>query len=218
MATHSSILAWRVPWTEEPGGLMGSQRASDQHTRYCFPHFIKLVTEDSGGFRPLPRPPAGPPGCGRTQRGLAERGPGHTALGEGCALRATASSTASSGSQQRSRTRLECLVGGTCDSCWKNRRPPRGTENHPEASKCGKASRPAGRRTGVRGADLRGPGDAGWIPRGGRGRGKEPACPPNPPQAFRSLPARSSGPGGGGPALRCAGGGGLGSNLAICLG
>ena len=21
MATHSSILAWRVPWTEEPGGL-----------------------------------------------------------------------------------------------------------------------------------------------------------------------------------------------------
>ena len=28
MATHSSILAWRLPWTEEPGGLqsMGSQR------------------------------------------------------------------------------------------------------------------------------------------------------------------------------------------------
>ena len=27
-ATHSSILAWRVPWTEEPGGLQstGSQR------------------------------------------------------------------------------------------------------------------------------------------------------------------------------------------------
>ena len=27
-ATHSSILAWRIPWTEEPGGLqsMGSQR------------------------------------------------------------------------------------------------------------------------------------------------------------------------------------------------
>ena len=23
MATHSSILAWRVPWTEEPGGLHG---------------------------------------------------------------------------------------------------------------------------------------------------------------------------------------------------
>ena len=28
MATHSSILVWRIPWTEEPGGLqsMGSQR------------------------------------------------------------------------------------------------------------------------------------------------------------------------------------------------
>ena len=29
MATHSSILAWRIPWKEEPVGLqsMGSQRA-----------------------------------------------------------------------------------------------------------------------------------------------------------------------------------------------
>ena len=28
MATHSSILAWRIPWTEEPGGIQstGSQR------------------------------------------------------------------------------------------------------------------------------------------------------------------------------------------------
>ena len=28
MATHSSPLAWKIPWTEEPGGLqaMGSQR------------------------------------------------------------------------------------------------------------------------------------------------------------------------------------------------
>ena len=28
MATHSSILAWRIPWTEEPGGLqsMGSRK------------------------------------------------------------------------------------------------------------------------------------------------------------------------------------------------
>jgi len=28
MATHSSILDWEIPWTEEPGGLqsMGSQR------------------------------------------------------------------------------------------------------------------------------------------------------------------------------------------------
>ena len=28
MTTHSSILVWKIPWTEEPGGLqpMGSQR------------------------------------------------------------------------------------------------------------------------------------------------------------------------------------------------
>ena len=28
MATHSSVLAWRIPWMEEPGGVqsMGSQR------------------------------------------------------------------------------------------------------------------------------------------------------------------------------------------------
>ena len=39
MATHSSILAWGVPWTEEPGGLqsMGSQTLDTaevtEHTR-----------------------------------------------------------------------------------------------------------------------------------------------------------------------------------------
>ena len=29
MANHSSILAWKIPWTEEPGGLqcMGSQES-----------------------------------------------------------------------------------------------------------------------------------------------------------------------------------------------
>ena len=30
MATHSSILAWKIPWTEKPGGLqsLGSQRVN----------------------------------------------------------------------------------------------------------------------------------------------------------------------------------------------
>ena len=34
MATCSSILAWRIPWTEEPGGLqsMGSQRDTTEAT------------------------------------------------------------------------------------------------------------------------------------------------------------------------------------------
>ena len=32
VATHSSILAWRIPWTEEPGGLqsVGSQKSRTQ--------------------------------------------------------------------------------------------------------------------------------------------------------------------------------------------
>ena len=40
MATHSSILSWRIPWTEEPDGLQstGSQRVrhnrATKHTRY----------------------------------------------------------------------------------------------------------------------------------------------------------------------------------------
>ena len=33
-ATHFSIVAWEIPWTEEPGGLqsMGSQRATNTFT------------------------------------------------------------------------------------------------------------------------------------------------------------------------------------------
>ena len=32
MATHSSILAWEIPWTEEPGGLqsLGLQKSQTQ--------------------------------------------------------------------------------------------------------------------------------------------------------------------------------------------
>ena len=34
MATHSTFLAWRIPWTEEPGGLQskGSQRVGHHKT------------------------------------------------------------------------------------------------------------------------------------------------------------------------------------------
>ena len=37
MATHSSILAWRIPWTEEPGGLqfMGSQSQTRLSMHAC---------------------------------------------------------------------------------------------------------------------------------------------------------------------------------------
>ena len=30
MATHSSILAWEIPWTEEPGGLQSMGSESDK--------------------------------------------------------------------------------------------------------------------------------------------------------------------------------------------
>ena len=45
MATHSNILAWRNPWTEESGGLwsMGSQRVGhDSQTEQEF-YFVQIV-------------------------------------------------------------------------------------------------------------------------------------------------------------------------------
>ena len=39
MAVHSSILAWRIPWTDEPGKLqsMGSQQSDKLRVEvYCF--------------------------------------------------------------------------------------------------------------------------------------------------------------------------------------
>ena len=32
METHSSILAWRIPWTEEPGGLRSMESQRDGHS------------------------------------------------------------------------------------------------------------------------------------------------------------------------------------------
>ena len=48
MVTYSSILAWKIPWTEETGGLqsMGSQRVRDdrvtEHARHCTVHIAFL--------------------------------------------------------------------------------------------------------------------------------------------------------------------------------
>ena len=41
MATHSSILAWRIPWTEEPGGLQstGSHRVDTTERLHFHFHF-----------------------------------------------------------------------------------------------------------------------------------------------------------------------------------
>ena len=44
MATHSSILAWKIPWTEEPGGLqsMESQKSQTQLSDFTSLHFTSL--------------------------------------------------------------------------------------------------------------------------------------------------------------------------------
>ena len=51
MATHSSILAWRIPWTEEPGRIqsMGSQESdmSEQLNHHHFSRFLKNLVNQS---------------------------------------------------------------------------------------------------------------------------------------------------------------------------
>ena len=46
--THSSILAWRIPWTEEPGGLQSivSQRVG--HNRSDFAHTHTHIQRPTG--------------------------------------------------------------------------------------------------------------------------------------------------------------------------
>ena len=58
MATHSSILAWRIPWTEEPGGLqsMESQRVGHDwsdwaHMQVNMMLTLMLITVDTCGDR-----------------------------------------------------------------------------------------------------------------------------------------------------------------------
>ena len=85
MATLSSILAWRIPCTEEPGGLqsMGSQRDQTEHLTLSLFHTtgIQVTLDVEGGLRdespalgasdaarPLPCP-LPPPVCGASLSG-----------------------------------------------------------------------------------------------------------------------------------------------------
>ena len=47
MATHSSILAWRIPWTEEPGGLQSTGRKESDTTEQSSLHFLE---QGSGNY------------------------------------------------------------------------------------------------------------------------------------------------------------------------
>ena len=62
MATHSSILAWRIPWTEEPGGLrsMGSQRVGHDWETNTYGN-LKNLKEECWSFLILPYLPTSHP-------------------------------------------------------------------------------------------------------------------------------------------------------------
>ena len=71
MATHSSTLAWKIPWTEEPGQLqsMGSQRV--RHDRATSLHSLHTLSQEME-MQPTP---AFLPGESLGQRSLAGCGP-----------------------------------------------------------------------------------------------------------------------------------------------
>ena len=54
MATHSSILAWRIPWTEEPGGLqsMGSHRVGHDGSDLACMHALEKEMATHSIFLP----------------------------------------------------------------------------------------------------------------------------------------------------------------------
>ena len=62
MVTHSSILAWRIPWTEEPGrlqtiGLQNQTRQETWHTRagshfqVCLNHLVAQLVKNLPAVR-----------------------------------------------------------------------------------------------------------------------------------------------------------------------
>ena len=55
MAIHSSTIAWRIPWTEEPGRLqsMGSQRVRIQLSDFTFTFHVILSKLASVSFNSL---------------------------------------------------------------------------------------------------------------------------------------------------------------------
>ena len=46
MATHTSILAWEIPWTEEPGGLQSMGSQSQTQLKQLSTHTCKKQKRD----------------------------------------------------------------------------------------------------------------------------------------------------------------------------
>ena len=81
MATHSSTLAWKIPWTEEPGRLqsMGLLRVSDRterlHFHFSFHALEKEMATHSNVLAwriPVTGEPGGLPLWGRTESDTTE--------------------------------------------------------------------------------------------------------------------------------------------------
>ena len=51
MATHFSILAWRIPWTEEPGGLQSMGSEESDTTERLDPHHVLFLMTTSPSQR-----------------------------------------------------------------------------------------------------------------------------------------------------------------------
>ena len=51
-ATHSSILAWKIPWTEKPAGSMGSQRVRHDRVTNTFTFKVRLLLAQGTGRSP----------------------------------------------------------------------------------------------------------------------------------------------------------------------
>ena len=81
MATSSSILAWKIPWTEETGGLQFRESQSVRHdlaTEHIL-KFIHLTIKQPSGF-------SQPPPCSREGAAGVTRAPPYVSSGPSLAL------------------------------------------------------------------------------------------------------------------------------------
>ena len=58
MAPHSSTLAWKIPWTEEPGRLQSMGREESDTTERLHFHFSLSCIGEGNGSPPMIRVPA----------------------------------------------------------------------------------------------------------------------------------------------------------------
>ena len=78
MATHTSILSWRIPWTEEPGGLRSWGRRESDTTEHTHAVCSAKTLEPHEGLHVDPSPvltPQGPPryqGAGQQRKAQRE--------------------------------------------------------------------------------------------------------------------------------------------------